>query len=451
MPRLDEIRENLRNLEQKDIAGALAANNGAAQAQILARYQTLGAQLADYVDWRDDQLDGGLGIIGRAYSSSETGDSVDDAWSEYYLALGRHAFDRLNRFGDGLEQALVGELKTYTRGLAVEESQFFAQIAAAPLARAAGELAWQFRDLDAEQADLEDNWEKLGGDSGDVGEKIAAVTADIEELFEEVTATLIAEQANLIDKLEDLRPNPQATPTSWIAAVAEVVKAGAMLVAVQTELLKRTTSEYLATLIGLHRMQEGVTVLFTDMRESVRRYLDQRRLATATATFDDAARDARDLAAKCPTAAQRDDAGLFIERVVDEVEPVIDAFELSYKRFVEVHRAVFVGPVGPAAIDAMIQPDPRERALGQLEFFDLEARLQRLVDASAPTIFVDLAGISDQDKAEIRSVFLVEWRNLGAGLVSAKDDHYPARLATVTREYVTRLRDWLNNSKGGEQ
>jgi hypothetical protein len=449
VPRADEIREMLRNLEEKDIA--VAGNDGAAQDQVRARYTGFRAQVGEYVDWRDDQLDAGLPIIGRAYSSGETGQSVENYWTEYFLARGREAFERLNRAGDPLEQALVPALKAYARSLAVEESQFFAQLAAAPLAWAAGDLLRQRRDLDNEQVLLQVSWKALGDQSADVNEKIQSVDDQLLELFRDVTATLVAEQRGGIDKLEQLRPDPQATPSSVLALLIQIVKGIAMAVSTQTELLKRTTDEYMNTLVGWHRMLEGPAVLFTNMRESVRTYLEQRRLATATATFENAARDARELAGTCPTGGQRDDAGRFIERVVDEVNPIIDAFELSYKRFVEVHRAVFVGPVGPEAIEAMIQPDLRERDLGQLASFDLEARLQQLVDASAPTIFVDVEGFTEQDKEEIRSVFLIEWRKLGAGLVVAKNDQLTARVATVTRDFGSRILDRFSRSKGGEQ
>src|SRR4051794_11480837 len=105
----------LRNLEEQDIAVAVASNDGAAQAQVLARYTAFSAsfRVADYVDWRDHQLDAGLPIIARAYSSGETGESVGHAWSEYLLAQGREAFDRLSHAGDGLEQALVPALRGY--------------------------------------------------------------------------------------------------------------------------------------------------------------------------------------------------------------------------------------------------------------------------------------------------------------------------------------------------
>jgi hypothetical protein len=451
VPRADEVREILRDLEQQDIALDVMADDGVTQAQVLARYQTFAAQFTEYIDWRDDQLDDGLEIIGQAYSSSATGDSLDDDWSEFFLARGREASDRLNRLADGLDNH-VPQLKARARAIASEEAQFFAQLAAAPLARAAGELAWQHRDLDVECARLEDKWEQLGDQDEDIDEKIEATTNDILKLLEEVVEKLVTEQRGLIAKVEAVRIDPSQPVTGGVGnALGLIAKGVATVVFSETEKLKATTAAYLQTLTGLHQMQEGVTVLFTTMRDDVRKYLEQRRLATANETFDDATSAARDLAGKCPTAGQRDDAVRFIERVVDEVEPIIDAFELSYKRFVDVHREVFVGPVGPAAIERLIEPDARERGLEQIEDFDLEDRLQQLVDTSAPTIFVDVEGLSDADKEEIRSVFMVEWKKLGEGLVAAKNDHLTDRVVTTGREFVSKLTGKLKDSKGGEQ
>ena len=198
-------------------------------------------------------------------------------------------------------------------------------------------------------------------------------------------------------------------------------------------------------------MQEGVTLLFTNMREDVRQFLAARRLATATEVFNNASRDALDLAGRCPTAGQRDNATRFVERVVDAVEPFIGAFELSYKEFVDTHREVFVGPVGPRIIEELLEGDERERTWEEIEDFDLDARLQQLVDTAAPTIFVDVEGLSDKDKEEIREVFLVEWRKLGEGLVTVRNDHLGNRVVGVMREWTDRGVALVTGSKGGEQ
>lgn len=451
MPRADEVREILRDLEQKDIALDLMADDGVTQAQVLARYSTYAAQFGEYIEWRDDALDDGLEMITRAYSSSDTGESLDDDWSEWFLARGSEASDRLNKLADGLDNH-VPELKAQARTIATQEAQFFAQLAAAPLARAAGELAWQHRDLDTECTRLEDKWEELGDQDEDIDEKIESTTKEIVELLRGVVDKLVEEQRGLIAKVEAVRIDPSQPVTGSTGnALSTLAKGVATVVFSETERLKTSTATYLATLTNLHQMQEGVAVLFTNMREDVRKYLEQRRLATANETFDDAASDARDLAGKCPTPGQRDDALRFIERVVDQVEPIVDAFELSYKKFVDTHREVFVGPVGPKAIERLIEPDVRERGFQQIEDVDLERRLQELVDTSAPTIFVDVEGLSDADKEEIRSVFLVEWKKLGEGLVTVKNDHLTDRLVSAGREFVSRVTSRVKDSKGGEQ
>jgi hypothetical protein len=457
VPRADEIREMLHDLEDRDIAAALATNDGAAQARVLARYTAFSAQVVEYVDWRDDQLDAGLPIIGRAYSAGETGESVDHAWSEYFLARGREAFDRLSRAGDSLEQAWVPALRGYTLNLAVEESQFFAHLAAAPLARAAGELARQYRDLDVEQAHLKGQWQNMGGQDGDVNARIDGVTRELFEVFRAVTAELIAAQRGVISQVEQIDFSVFIDVLSQVPGVplpdvlAEPLKQLGKQYLAETQRLRRATEAYMTELVGLHRMSGGVAVLFINTREGVRNYLGPRRLETANATFDTAARDARDLAARCPTEEQRVDASRFIDRVVDEVEPVVDAVGLSYRQFVGAHDRVFVGPVGPAAIDTLLQPEVRERAVREFESFDLETRLQQLVATDAPTLFLDIDGLSDQDRQQVREVFLVDWRTLGQGLVAVNNDHLTPRVAEAARSFVAALLGLLKLSRGGEQ
>lgn len=441
----------MRDLEAKDIALDLIADDGVTQAQVLARYSTFAAEFEDYIEWRDDQLDDGLAVIKQAYSSSATGESMDDEWTDFFLARGREASDRLTKRAEGLD-VRVPELKAYARRLATEESQFWVQLAMAPLARAAGDLAWQHRDLDVECDRLEDKWEALGDQDEDIDEKIESTLQEIRELFEEVTEKLVAEQRGLIAKVEAVRLQPKDVPTgSFWNAVGLLLKGAATVIFTHTETLKSGTAAYLSTLTNLHQMQEGVAVLFTNMREDVRTYLEQRRLATATETFNDATSEARDLAARCPTPGQREDALRFVERVVDEVEPIIDAFELSYKRFVDTHREIFVGPVGPKAIEQLIEPDVRDRAFDAIDDFDLERRLQELVDTNAPTLFVDVEGVTEDDKEKIREIFMVEWRKLGEGLIAVKDDHLGDRVVQVGRDFVAKVTAKVKDSKGGEQ
>jgi hypothetical protein len=447
----------LHHLEDGDIAVALATNDGAAQTQVLSRYTTFSTQVAEYLEWRDHQLEAGLPIIGRASSPGETGESADRSWSEYCLARGREAFDRLSRAGDTLEQAWVPALRGYTRTLAVEESQFFANLAAAPLARAAGDLGEQKRNLELEQGRLTGQWNNLGGQSGPVNAKIAGVTKELFEVFKAVTAELIAAQRGVISLVEQIDFSVFIDVLSQVPGVplpdvlADPLKEAGKQYLSATQSLRRSTEAYTTELVGLHRSSEGVAVLFINAREAVRNYLKPRRLENANATFGAAARDARDLAARCPTVEQRVDASRFIDRVVNMVEPVVEEIGSSYRRFVDTHSGLFVGPVGPAAIDTLLQPEVRERAVRDIESFDLETRLQQLVDTDAPTLFLDIGGLSDQDKQQVREVFLVEWRKLGQGLVAVNNDHLTPRVADAARSFLAALHDMFDRSKGGEQ
>jgi hypothetical protein len=182
----------------------------------------------------------------------------------------------------------------------------------------------------------------------------------------------------------------------------------------------------------------------------VRRFLEPRRLQVAKALFESAAAGSRDAVGKCPTAEQRADALVVIERAIDEVEPIIEEFELAFESFVDDYREVFVGPVGSATIERLISDDVRERERDALDDLDLEDRLQQLVDTSAPTIFIDVEGLTDTDKQEIKDVFLAEWRRLAEGLVAAKNDHLTDRVVAVSREFGTRMTGRLKDSKGGE-
>ena len=232
----------MRGLEQQDIALDLMADDGVTQAQVLARYSTFAAQFAEYIDWRDDELDDGLELIQQAYSSSETGESVQDDWEEFFLGRGREASDRINRLADGLDLH-VPALRAYARRVAGEETQFFAQLAAAPLAHAAGQLAFLHRELDVETERLEDKWEELGDQDEDIDEKIEATTKQIRELFEDVVEKLVAEQRGLIAKVEAVRIDPtQPISGSVTNALTLLAKGAATVIFSETERLKATTA-----------------------------------------------------------------------------------------------------------------------------------------------------------------------------------------------------------------
>jgi hypothetical protein len=265
-----------------------------------------------------------------------------------------------------------------------------------------------------------------------------------------VVEQIVAEQRGLVSKVEKVRFDPSELIKDEQDGLIALLKMAATVIFTATERIKLTTESYLRDLTDLHRRTEGVAVMFVQMREDVRTFLEPRRLQIAKALFESASAASRDTVGKCPTTEQRVDALAVIERSIDEVEPIVEEFELAVESFVDDYRDVFIGPVGPATIERLVADEVRERERTALADLDLEDRLQQLVDTSAPTIFVDVEGISDADKQAIKDVFVAEWRRLAEGLVAARNDHLTDRVVTVSRDFGSRVVGMVKGSKGGE-
>lgn len=449
MPRLDEVRALLVPLEADDIRLDVIADDPVTEAQVHVRYQTYLAGFTEYVDWRDDQMDDGIDVLRESDSSSTLAETLQREWSDFFLARGSDAAARLNRLADNVDFHAPA-LRARSRSIVTEETQFWAQLAAAPLAHTAGELVHRRYELATEQERLGDKWEAIGDQSGDLSEKTARATADLTKLLGEVVEQIVTEQRGLVSKVEKVRFDPQALVKDWKDALVAVLKAAATVIFTATERIKVSTESYLRDLTNLHQQTEGVAVMFVQMREDVRRFLEPRRLQVAKALFESASAAGREAVSKCPTPEQRADALVVIERAIDEVEPIVEEFELAFESFVDEYRDVFIGPVGPATIERLVADEVRERERDALDDLDLEDRLQQLVDASAPTIFVDVEGMSDADEQDIKDVFLAEWRRLAEGLVAARNDHLTNRVVTVSRDFGARVTGRLKDSKGGE-
>jgi len=449
VPRLDELRTSLDPLEAEDIRLDVIADDPMTEIQVRARYTAYLAGLSDYIDWRDDQIDDGVDILQQTYSAGTTADTLNQQWTDFFLARGRDAADRLNRLADGVD-ARAPSLRPRARAVVSEETQFWAQIAAMPIAHAAGQLVAMRFELDTARDQLADKWEALGDQDDDLDDKIARATADLQGVLTKAVEQVVAEQRGLVSKVEGVRYDPQARIDDWKGALVALLKAAATVIFTQTEALKASTESYLKDLTTLHQQQDGVAVLFVQMRADVRGFLEQRRLRNAEELFDDASDGSRDLAGRCPTDQQRVDALAVAERAIDVVEPIVDALERSFKDFVDAFRDVFVGPVGPATIERLLEIEVRDREVDALADLDIEGRLQQLVDASAPTIFIDIDGISEEDRESVREVFLVEWKRLAEGLVAAKNDHLTQRVAQVVSDFSDRAKQKLLASPGGE-
>ena len=334
MPRMDEVRALLAPLEQEDVRLDVIAEDAITETQVHVRYQTYLAGFTEYIDWRDDQMDEGIDVLRESDSSSTLAETLNRQWSDFFLARGRDAADRLNRLADNVDFHAPA-LRARSRSIVTEETQFWAQLAAAPLAQTAGELVHRRYELATEQERLADKWEALGDQTEDLSEKTARATTELTKVLREVVEQIVAEQRGLVSKVEGVRLDPSALIKDWQDALVALLKAAATVIFTATERIKGSTESYLRDLTNLHQQTEGVAVLFVQMRDDVRRFLEPRRLQIAKALFESAAAASRDAVGRCPTAEQRADALAVIERAIDEVEPIIDEFELAFE---VVHR-----------------------------------------------------------------------------------------------------------------
>lgn len=446
--RWEELQAEVKTPEARDLERV--GERGAEQAQVLARYSGFMAGVAKYIDWRDRALNDTLSLL-KEESSSLTGTGQQSKWIDTFSRRGEEAFKMLVDLVKGIREIekIAPQLREIGEKVAQQESAFFAQLGRAPLAFFQGQVQQYTAEFHREKESLENKWKSLEEQDRPIDQRLAETSRQILRLFEETVAKVTADQRGVEEKLRDVKVDPSQPMTgSVMNTLGNLLKMGVQAVMERLEPHRKTADEYHATLLELYKREETMVVLFTQIREAVREFLKKTNLDTATREYNEASRNALDVAGQCPTDRQRDDARRFIEKAIETVKPHMEKFKNEYEAFIGANKGIFVGPVSPKTIDDLLEPAERERSWEEIERFNIQGKLQEIYDRAVHWN-VDIDGLTDEDLKALRATWEIELERLGRGIVAAKEDRMIDQMKALFKDRRRELAERAQNSQGG--
>lgn len=184
--------------EQWKRASEVERNGGPPVVQ--ASYIVLLDALERHVDRRDRDLDEALDIL-TGPSSSATGKSQREEWSDHLREKGAKAFEAIADVADDDEEWSF--FRTWVGSIAAQEGAFYKLLAQAPLARVQGRILEYTRAFEEEKGKLLDKWEALQDRDESVDEKMERVTDELREVFERALKRVSERNVTAGRKLHD--------------------------------------------------------------------------------------------------------------------------------------------------------------------------------------------------------------------------------------------------------
>jgi hypothetical protein len=157
------------------------------------------------------------------------------------------------------------------------------------------------------------------------------------------------------------------------------------------------------------------------------------------------------LANQCPTPRQRDDAKKFIEKGIYDAKKFLDRFNEEYKEFVNANRGIFVGPVNEKTLEELLEIQERKKTWVEMEQFNIQSKLRELHQHCIKMFEVDLEGLPEEQKKELKEFFKSEVERLGRGIIAASDDAVWDRIKVFYTLSLMGLANNVINSKGGKE
>ena len=443
--RSEELTSSLHALAESDFKSV--GENGAEGALALSRHTLYLEAIGRYAEWREKALLGALDFLKQDVSSST---SRQSKWSEQLCALGTEACRQLTELSKDLKPTIPG-LYAFANQVGSQESAFYNQLSRLQLVAFQSRLKGYVEVFTEEQVMLGWKWAALGDGVKPVQQKYAELKQAILTVFNEVVGKLIEAQYRGPESWSRLATQDGGDPPADVDdVVIGFLKQQAGFVLDLAENLRKSKSEYAAQVMLLHSQEETLVVLVAQIRDDVRRFLQQTNLDAATKEFAQLTSDSQTLASGCQTDKQQRDAKRFVELALNLVAPQLDAFKGAYSNFVDKNREIFVGPMGSAALDAILKTDARARDFQDIDTFGLQGKLLQLHTDIARTWVVNINGLSEDARKDLQNRWSMELERLGTGLVAAADDdNFAVRLKGALVDYSRILWDRLKGSKGG--
>ena len=413
---------------------------------VQASYIVLLDALERHIDQRDRDLDEALDIL-EGPSSSATGTSQREEWSEHLREKGAKAFEAIADVADDDEEWAF--FRTWVGSLAAQEAAFYKLLAQVPLARVQGRILEYTRAFEEEKEKLLDRWEAIRDRDGSVDEKMERVTDELREVFERALKRVSERNVSSGRKLHDFVKGAsfvdQGTAPESPSLIQELVERPLDAIEHLVPDAQTLADRYRA----LYRSEETTVILFGETRASVREFLEATNLDRAEEEFEEARKIGLDLASTCLTRAQQDDARDFVEAAAGIVEDTLEEFEDAYEDFVDEFRGIFVGPVGDRTIEDLLETRRWDAVQGEWRRMNIQSELKRIHDEVEDWWGVSLNGVPDAMKDHLVDVLDRELEPLTLAVRRAEDWSYgEAAKFVFLDEPRMRLVDRLKSVRG---
>lgn len=221
--RWEEFEKGIKEAEQRDYQQA--GDEPTETLAITTRATTLTKSLSSYMDWRDRALQEALQIL-KEESTSITATGQRDRWSSH---LSRRGQDALKTILDSVKDydKKAPNLRKFGEDVAGQESQFFGQLARAPLAWFQGQVQQYTLEFYKEMNSLKGKWKALGDQDRSVDDKVRESSKQILSLFQDAVKEFINKERGLEEDtrilVKKVKDAPSGTVPSSVKYPMQVV------------------------------------------------------------------------------------------------------------------------------------------------------------------------------------------------------------------------------------
>src|SRR5207245_827090 len=142
-------------------------------------------------------------------------------------------------------------------------------------------------------------------------------------------------------------------------------------------------------------------------------------LESAVKEFNAANENSRSLADQCPTSRQKEDSRRLMEKAANLTSPFLEKFKKENTDFINEYRGIFVGPVSDTTLDELLEVRDWQKSWQEIESFNVQTKLKELYDDCVRAWQVDLDGMTDEQKQELKDFLETELKRASVGIYEA--------------------------------
>ena len=247
---------------------------------------------------------------------------------------------------------------------------------------------------------LEDKWEGLLNDDGQLDEKQLKVMADIYGIVAGLAKDSDASRQKLRDKAQAVAEvaSSETVSSSFPGPVGDLLTI--LVEAVKYYNTYKTTLEGLQPQVkDLTEKELGLLVIFNDTRRDTQLFVEGNNFDTMKALYGEA-EDEIESFADVGTSGQQYDAEDFVDLVTDYLSKHVSEGETIYNNFVTKHNLKFFGPISADFKESLLETQVWLAEADKVRNLDLEEYLSALRDDANSFFGVNLSvdGITDEER-----------------------------------------------------